>query len=388
VKVVGGAHSWSDCAMTDHTLVSLDAMNRLVKVDKQRAQVTVEGGMRLHALNDALAAEGLALPIVGSIADQSVAGLVATGTHGSSLHHPNLSAHVKSMRLVDGRGGVVDIDAADTRLAGARLALGALGIVTQVTLAVEPAFTVVEEMEPTTFEGAMAALPTLARDAEYAKLWWFPHTNRALLFRGRRADAASTFSVGFRVFDTQVINGVVFRALLAVGAAVPSWIPALNRGVALTYGSPRRVTGRSDQVLSLAMPPRHRECEWAVPLASGEALLRGMRQLVEERGHRVNFIQEARFVRGDDTWMSPAEGGDVVQVGAYTGNPRGASAFFGDFAALARSLNGRPHWGKEAEFTPEDVARWYPRAGEFRALAHALDPEGVFRNAFTERLGV
>ncbi len=388
VKVVGGAHSWSDCAMTDHTLVSLEAMNRVVRVDKQRGQVTVEGGMRLHALNEALATEGLALPIVGSIADQTVAGLVATGTHGSSLQHRNLSAHVKAITLVDGRGEVVEIDANDARLPGARLALGALGIVTRVTLMVEPAFTVVEEMEPVTFEAAMAALPTLARDVEYAKLWWFPHTDRALLFRGRRADVVPTFSTAFRSFDTHVVNGVVFRGLLGLGATFPSWIPALNRTVALTYGSPRRVVGRSDQVLTVAMPPRHRESEWAVPLDAAVAMLRGARQLVEEQGHRVNFILEARFVPSDDTWMSPAYGRDVVQVGAYSGNPGGCAAWFGAFAALARSLEGRPHWGKEAEFTPDDVGRWYPQAGAFRDLARSLDPEGLFRNGFTERLGV
>jgi L-gulonolactone oxidase len=298
-----------------------------------------------------------------------------------------MSAHVAAITLIDGRGDRVDIDTGDPRLPGARLALGALGVVTRVTFRVEPAFIVAERMEPATFDDAVGALETLAVQNEYAKIWWLPHTDRALIFRGERVEEPATWSARFRTFDTHVINGLGFRAILAFGGRFPSLIPTLNRMVALTYAKPRRAVGRSDQVLSLAMPPRHREAEWAVPLDAGPALFRGARELVQRDGHRVNFIFEARFVPRDDTWMSPAFGRDVLHVGAYTANPSGRAAWFGAFEALARSLGGRPHWAKEADFTPDDVTRWYPEADRFRALACALDPNGVFHNG-TERLGI
>ncbi|MFN7146469.1 MAG: FAD-binding protein, partial [Myxococcota bacterium] len=158
VKVVGAGHSWSDAALTDGVMVSLDGLDRVVAIDGQRGLATVEAGKRLAAFNDALHDAGAALPIVGSIAAQSLGGLLATGTHGSSLRHGNLSSGIVGMRIVDGRGEVVDLTEGDPRLPGARVGLGALGIVTRVTLRVDRAFTVAEEMTPMPLAAALERL--------------------------------------------------------------------------------------------------------------------------------------------------------------------------------------------------------------------------------------
>ncbi len=388
VKVVGAGHSWSDAALTDGVLVSLDRLARLHAVDLQRGVAVADAGMRLRAFGDALASAGAALPIVGSIAEQSLGGLLATGTHGSSLRHGNLSSGVVGLRLVNGRGEVVELAAGDPRLPGARVGLGALGIVTQVTVRVDRAFTVAEVMEPLSFDAALERLPAVAQQSEYAKLWWIPHTDRALIFRGARVEEPPTFSERFRTFDERVINGVVFRGLLGLGARVPALVPLLNRVVAASYFGARRVVGRSDRVLSLAMPPAHRESEWAVPVAAGVDLLRRTRALIEAKGLRVNFILEARFVKGDDSWMSPAYGRDSLQVGAYTACPRDCPAWYEGFAAIAREHGGRPHWGKEGveALDPAEVRRLYPMADRFAALAREMDPDGLFRNRFVERI--
>lgn len=388
VKALGAGHSWSDAALTDGVMVSLDALDAVTAVDGQRGRVTVQAGKPLHAFNDALASAGLALPIVGSIAAQRLGGLLATGTHGSSLRHGNLSTNIVAMRIVDGHGDVVALEEGDPRLPGARVALGALGIVTEVTLHVDRAFTVAETIEPMPLDAALERLPTLASESEYVKLWWIPHTDTALVFRGARVDEAPTFSERARRLDERLVNGVVLRALLGLGARVPALIPALNRVIAASYFRPRRAVGRSDRVLSLAMPPRHRESEWAVPAVSGPALIRHARELVRRRDLRVNFIFEARFVKGDDTWMSPAYGRDSMQTGAYTACPRDCRAWFDGFAEHARALDGRPHWGKEGveALDPTTVRRMWPRADDFAALVRAFDPDGTFRNPFVDRI--
>jgi L-gulonolactone oxidase len=109
LKVIGAGHSFSALAMTEGHLVSLDALDQLLSIDRQAGLVTVQAGCRLAAFNAALAAQGLALPIVGSIAAQSLAGLCATGTHGSSLRHGNLSSLVMGARLLTPQGEVQDI---------------------------------------------------------------------------------------------------------------------------------------------------------------------------------------------------------------------------------------------------------------------------------------
>lgn len=387
VKAVGAGHSFSDIAMTDGDLVRLDKMDAIVRVDKQRNRVTAQAGMRLKSFNGHLDGVALALPIVGSIEEQSLAGLVATGTHGSSLRHGNLSNCVVAMRIVTGRGEVLVLEEGDERLPAARLGLGALGIVTELTFAVEPAFRIREETVPMAFEAAVDAFPEYASAYEYAKFWWVPHTNRAQLFRGVRTDEASTFSEALRTFDTRVINGVVFPAVLGFGNAFPSLIPALNAAIGAVYFQPKTTIGVSHRVLGLAMPPVHRESEFAIPLEHAGAALRRLRTLIVDKHLHINFILEARLVREDDTWMSPAYGRNTVQIGAYTTYLGDKETWFSGAEAIFREYGGRPHWGKEATLEPARIAALYPRAGEFLALAHACDPSGVFSNPFLQKCG-
>jgi FAD/FMN-containing dehydrogenase len=386
VRVVGGGHSWSDGVVTDGVIVRLDRLDQLVALDEQRGLATAQGGMRLRAFDDALAARGWALSIVGSIDQQSLAGLLATGTHGSSLVHGNLSSFIVAMRIVAASGEVLVLDEGDPRLPAARVSLGALGVVTEVTLRVERAFRIAETTTPVSFEAGVAALTTLARDAEWAKLWWLPHTDTALIFRGERSDAPATYDARRRTLDERVVNAHVFRWILALGSAVPAWIPALNRIVAAVHFRANRVIGRSDHVLSLAMPPVHRESEWAIPVEHAAAAFRRLREAIDTQGLRVNFIVELRFVKADANWMSPAYGRDSVQFGAYVGGSPDRAAFFAAAAAIAADYGGRPHWGKEGAFDAALVRRVYPQAGAFAALVREVDPAGVFRNGFVGRV--
>src|SRR5438067_5766510 len=156
VKVVGGAHSWSDAACTDGVLVNLDRLSRVLSIDGER--VTVEAGIRLDALNETLAARGLALGVIGSIARQSIAGAISTGTHGSGPRHGSLSSLVCGLRLMPADGTVRHLAPGDELFDGARVGLGALGIITQVTLRCEPAFRLEELAAPLPFDEALAAI--------------------------------------------------------------------------------------------------------------------------------------------------------------------------------------------------------------------------------------
>ncbi len=386
VRVVGGGHSWSDGVVTDGVILRLDRLDQLVAVDEQRGLATAQAGMRLRAFNDALAARGWALAVVGSIDQQSLAGLLATGTHGSSLVHGNLSSFIVAMRIVTASGEVLVLDEGDPRLPAARVSLGALGVVTEVTLRVERAFQVAETTTPVSFEAGVAALATLAGESEWAKLWWLPHTDTALIFRGERCVSPATYSARRRAVDERVINAQVFRWVLALGSAVPALIPALNRLVAAIHFRAGRVVGRSDLVLSLAMPPVHRESEWAIPVAHAVEAIRRLRAAIDTQGLRVNFIVEARYVKGDANWMSPAYERDSIQFGAYVGGSPDREAFFAAAAAIAADYGGRPHWGKEGAFDAALIRRVYPQAAAFAALVRQLDPTGVFRNRFVERV--
>ena len=386
VKVVGARHSWSDIAMSDGVLVNLDAMQALIEVDADRGVARVQAGIRLRQLIEELAARDLGLTIIGSVTEQSLAGVLSTGTHGSSLRHGNIPSFVVGLRLVTGTGERLDLDADDPLLRGARVGLGALGVITEVRVRVEPLFRLRETTQILSFDEAVASVDAIARSAEYVKLWWLPHTDAVMVFRCERTREPGRLSPLATWLDAWVINRVVFPALLRLGALAPGLIPRVNRLVARTYLDRAPRIDRSDRVLSLATPPRHREIEYALPVERSADALTALRYRIAGLGVRVNFIQELRFVRADDAWMSPASGRDTCQLGAYMARSPGIDELFAGFEADMIALGGRPHWGKEFSVRGPQLRAMYPRADEFVAAVARLDPDGVFRNPFLDRV--
>ncbi len=388
VRVVGAAHSFSAIAAPADggEALSLDRLAAYA-VAPDRASVTVSGGMRLRALLARLAADRLTLPIVGSIAEQAVAGAIATGTHGSSLAHGNLASLVTGLRLVTGTGDVLELGPGDPRLDAARVHLGALGVVTRVTVRCEPAFRLAETIERVPVAEVAEQLAAIARTAEYAKVWWLPHTPDALVYRYARTDApASRFPTAAtrRWLDQHLVHRVAFPALVALHRARAGWIAPLNRLVARTMTA-ELGTGPAALLLATPVPLAHRETEAAVPLARAGEAFAAVVDLIARGDHRVNFLVEARFVRGDPGWLSPASDGDALQLGAYMAQVRGIDAYFAAFWRAMRALGARPHWGKEMDHAAAELRPLYPRFDDFRALRAELDPRRVFDNAFLAR---
>ena len=386
VKVVGAGHSWSDIAVPRDTWINLDRLDRVVAVDAETRRVRVQAGIRLHQLIEALAAAGLALPSLGSVTAQSIAGAISTGTHGSSLQHGNLAHPIVGMRLIDGTGQVHVLDADDERLAAARVGLGALGVITELTIQCVPAFTLTETVTPMSLDEAAEHLPEIARSAEFVKLWWLPPSKKLHIYRYSRTDQAIDVRPGGRWVDEHVINRFVFPAVLRFGALVPAAVAPIHRVIEPLYFPAGSRTGDSAAVLTTPMPARHRETEYAVPLDAAGDALRELRALIDELGVKVNFIQELRFVPADDAWLSPAFGRDTCQIGAYMAQAPKIDEFMDGFGERMKGLGGRAHWGKEFRASTDEIASWYPRFAEFDLLRRRMDPDGTFDNPFVRRV--
>jgi FAD-linked oxidoreductase len=390
VKVVGAGHSMSDIAMTDGVLVTLDRMKAVVAIDSANHRVTVQAGVRLHELLATLASRGLALSILGSITRQSIAGAISTGTHGSSLRHGNLASFVRAMRLVGAEGSVLALDGSDERLAAARVGLGALGVVTEVTLQCEPLFRLAERtqrvsIEPMLRERLTRDLEALARSAEYVKIFWLPMLPFAQVYRYERTGEPISASAAWRRIDELVVNRLLFTAILNATRRWPALTLPINRVVGAAYFRTSQRVGLYDDMLTLPFPPVHREMEYAVALEQAPEALARVQQLFERRRLRVNFVLEIRFAKGDDAWMSPAYGRDSCHIGAYMAESADIEEYFTAFEQIMQDLGGRPHWGKEHSVTPEYVRSAWPMARRFAELRRELDPRAVFDNACLRR---
>lgn len=385
VKIVGSMHSWSAIAQPRGEMVLLERLNRFLDLDPVRQEATAEGGIVLADLVEALARQDFQLLNVGSILEQTLAGAISTGTHGSGIAKGNLASAVTRLRIVDASGQIHTCSATENPdlFRAARVGLGALGVITEVTFQVEPATHVEEHLIPLSFEAMLEQLPNLMDDWPWLKVWWLPHTDTAAVFAARPTSDPIEDPSWQRAID-RFTNARVFPSLLWLSNVHEGFARPVNRVVSKTYFKPRRRVNRMDRILTVPMPPLHRETEYAIPVSDTVEALRATRALITSQQLTVNFPFEVRFVKGDDAWLSPAHDRDSAQLGAYQAPSRSLQPWFSGFAQCMDAFQGRPHWGKEHRTTPDRLRETYPKYDAFSALRREMDPRGRFSNAYLD----
>src|SRR4051812_24375416 len=239
VRVAGAGHSFSAGAVTNGTLVSLDALDRVL--DAGDGLVRVEAGIRLKALSRELHVRGLAMPNLGDIDDQSLAGALATGTHGTGTKLPNLSGQVTQVELIAADGRERTIDGGDELLA-ARVSLGALGVIAAVTLRCVPAFRLRHTDRPRPLEAVLAELQERADAHDHFEFWTFPHAGVALTRTLDRTDDPPTRPGKASAYVSDVVmDNHAFRALNEIAKRFPGTIPRLNRFASAVASQRERV---------------------------------------------------------------------------------------------------------------------------------------------------
>jgi len=383
VRVAGAGHSFTGAALTDGTLLSLRRMNALVKADPVANLVRVHGGMTIRALNEALAHHGLALPNLGDIDAQTIGGAVATATHGTGATLTNLSAQIAALQLVTAAGEVVEITGGDELLA-ARVALGTLGVVTELTLRVVPAFTLRGLDAPAPLDAVLDELDTRVGGHRHFEFFVFPHADTALTRTNHVAEEPPRARSAVRAYvDDILLANRAFQLACAIGRAAPRLIPTLNRLVTRAAGSSIRVD-RSDRIFATPRLVRFTEMEYALPRAVAAPAVRAIKATAER--FAINFPIEVRFVAADEALLSPAHERDTVYVAVHAYKGMAWEDYFRAVEAIADGHGGRPHWGKRHFQTAQTLAPRYPGWERFAAVRARLDPTGVFANAYTDRV--
>ena len=388
VKAVGAGHSFTAIAATDGVLLRLDALSGVRKVDRARGLVTVGGGTPLHRLHALLAAEGLAMSNLGDIDRQSISGAISTGTHGTGEKLGGIATQVRGLELVTGDGSVVTCSATERPdvFAAARVGLGALGIVTAVTLQCEPAFELRASERPVTVDDVMRDLDDLAARNEHVEFYWMPHTEMALLKENNRPQPGEpTRRLGAvrRWFDDELVANTGFHLVCRLGRAQPQLVPRLNRVVAKAI-SPRTFTAPSYDVFVSPRRVRFVEMEYAVPRAAAAEAFAAIREVIDREQLHVSFPVEVRVAAGDDIPLSTASGRDSAYFAIHMFQRVPFERYFRAVEERMRALDGRPHWGKMHYRTADDLRPAYPRFDEFLAVRDALDPDRVFTNPYLQ----
>ncbi len=395
VRVVGTGHSFTGIAVSDDVLVTLDGLADRVEVDAASGRVRVDAGMRLDVLNPRLLDAGLALPNLGDIAVQTVAGAISTSTHGTGLGFRSIADAVVGLRVVTGDGFVVACDEGQNAdlLHVARVGLGALGIVTEVTLQCVPAFNLhaVEEVLPV--DEVLESFADHAAATDHAEFFWMPHTGRALLKRNTRTTEAPSPPRNRRhalrrrwkrFKNEEVMANAVFGALNHLGRLRPSLVPRLN-GLVAGDGRAEYLT-TSYEVFASPRRVRFYEMEYAVPVDCGLEAFRRVQEVVDGLGRPISFPVEYRVLGADDIPLSTASGRDTayIAVHVFRGTPH--EDYFRAVEAVMDDHGGRPHWGKLHFQSAATLADRYPGWQAFLAARDRLDPERRFSNDYLDRV--
>jgi L-gulono-1,4-lactone dehydrogenase len=384
VKPAGSGHSFTSIAATDGVALRPDRLTGVRAVDRASGLVTVEAGMPLHRLCEVLAENGLALTNMGDIAVQTVSGAIATGTHGTGRDSGGLATVVHGLELVLADGSVVTCSA-DERpelFQAARVGLGALGVVTAVTLQTEPAFLLHAREERMHLDELLDGFDELATANEHFEFHWFPHTPWAMTKRNNRSPGPATeMSRAREWFDDIFIANRVYGMVLRAGRAAPRAVPALNALCIKVWGS-REFTDRSDKVFTSPRLVRFTETEYAVPRAAVVPVLRELRALVDRSHWHVAVPVEVRIAPRDDVWLSTAYGRDTAYVAVHMFQRVPYEDFFAAVEQIMVGYAGRPHWGKLHGRDAAYLAEAYPRFGDFLAVRDKVDPGRVFGNAY------
>ncbi|WP_371676298.1 D-arabinono-1,4-lactone oxidase [Streptomyces sp. NBC_01276] len=388
VKAVGTGHSFTAAAATDGVLVRPQALAGILSVDRAAGTVTVAAGTVLKDLNLALAAQGLSLTNMGDIMEQTVSGATSTGTHGTGRDSASIAAQIRGLELVTADGRVLACSEKENPevFAAARLGIGALGIVTAITFAVEPLFFLTAREEPMGFDRVTAEFDQHVAENEHFEFYWFPHTGNCNTKRNNRSQgpAAPPGAVSAWVEDELLSNGV-FQAVNSLGRAVPAAVPTIAR-VASRALSARTYTDIPYKVFTSPRRVRFVEMEYALPRERLVEALRELKAMVDRSPLRISFPVEVRTAPADDITLSTASGREsaYIAVHMYKGTPY--QAYFTAAERIFTAHGGRPHWGKVHTRDAEYLAGVYPRFGEFTALRDRLDPDRVFGNDYLRRV--
>jgi FAD-linked oxidoreductase len=383
VRVAGSGHSFTGAVLTDGALLSLDRMGALLDADPGTGLVRVEAGITLHALNQALAEHGLAMPNLGDIDEQSIAGAISTATHGTGVTLRNLSAQVRALRLVTASGEVREVDGGEDLLA-ARVAIGALGIVTEVTLQTVPAFTLRGVDAPAPLAEVLEGLDERVAGHRHFEFFVFPHADSALTRTNDVVDEPPRPRSKLRAYvDDVLLGNAAFQLACVIGRTFPRAIPSLNRLVTRFSGATTRVD-RSDRIFASPRKVRFTEMEYALPRPVAADAVRAIKATAER--YAVNFPIEVRCVAPDDALLSPAHERETVYVAVHMFKGMEWEPYFRAVEAIADEHGGRPHWGKRHFQTGATLAARYPAWERFAAVRERMDPGGVFSNAYTDRV--
>lgn len=355
VRTPGSGHSFTPIVSTDGLLLDSSALTGIIAIDREAMTVTARAQTRLKDLGQPLLDAGLALKNQGDINTQTIIGAMSTATHGSGLRFGSFSGEMRACKLVDGQGVVRSFSLSEDpdTFHALQCAIGTMGIVTEVTMAVMPAYTLKESFMIIPVEELRERWDELLATYRHFSFFWMPTDASSALYGFPQAKADHCYVKLYSETDEAPGSG------------------SQDVGTRIDHAY---------KIYPHVFEPNFHELEYFIPADEGIAAFEAHRELMLSLLPDSIFPMEVRFVGAEDAWMSPNHKRDNMVI-SVSGKP--GTDYWDYLAACDQHLfsrNGRPHWGKLHFMTAERLAERFPEYERFKAVRRSLDPDGIFLN--------
>ena len=387
VRAVGAGHSFSAVVPTDDTLISTDLLSGLVRHDTDKMQATLQAGTRLHDMGPLLQSIGQAVPNMPDMDYPALGGAVANSVHATGNSFGSMSAYVAGMTLATVTGELLEcsVDKNPEIFQAARTSIGALGIVSEITLENQAPYNLTEVNKVENTEDVIANIEARCAAHRHFECLPIPYSSLSITVA---TDIAKPGDATAGEDDPQAVN-----TLRSVFDKV-SWVPLIGEklyetALSAALGDTAAVirTGRSYQVFPHVRVVRFREMEYTVPAELGPACIREILDTIKTKKIPLSFPLEYRYVKGDDVWLSMFEGQDGCSISVHQYGDLAYKAIFAEIEPIFWKYQGRPHWGKIHTLQAKQLAALYPRHWQdFQEVRLALDPDGTFMNPYLKQL--
>lgn len=379
VRAVGAGHSFTALVPTDGTIVSLSRISGLVSHDSQTRQATLWAGSRLGDIGQPLEDAGQALVNMPDIDEQTLAGCLATATHGTGAGIGCMSTFIEGLQLVDARGDLVDCDANNNPelFQAAKVSLGALGVITQVRLQNVAPYRLRRETVWRSFEEMLELADSMAEQHRNFEFYYIPFSGMGFTdvhdITDEPLGSTEKIDSNESVQDLKLARDWLQGSPKLRELVLSSIVKTLDDEVMVesswkNYASERNV--------------RFNEMEYHLPREHGLQALREVRTALETQHPEVFFPIEVRFIKGDDIWLSPFHQRDTCSIAVHRYFEEDYKPYFKTIEPIFRKYEGRPHWGKLNTLQREDFRKLYPRWDDFVEVRRTVDPNGRFLNPY------
>jgi len=376
LRVVGAGHSFTPLVPTQGTLVSLDHLQGLIDHDPDHHRARIWTGTRLFQIGPLLEKLGQALPNMGDIDRQSIAGVLSTATHGTGEKLPCIAAGLRSLRFVGADGQILECSPEQDRtlFRAAAVSLGTLGVITQAELQNVPSYRLKERVWAMPLNQVLSDLNNLKNGQEHFEFWAFPAGGQAIV---------KTLNSTTQDSDSKTEGSDSQDFLLKLCSELTRLCPPLAGPLQKLVGSVIQLSERVGlwyQVYPSARNVRFNEMEYHVPAEVGPECMEELCRTLRRDARAVFFPVEYRYVAGDDFMLSPFGDGPRASIAVHQYHKQDHRPLFELAEPILRRYGGRPHWGKLHSLDSAALHQLYPELGDFLKLRQQLDPDGKFLN--------